>query len=297
MAQYKKGSREELAVFIPGMINSYGIKGRFPAISITGKTCALSCKHCKGYLLEDMVYVTSKEELLRTLSDFEKKGMIGALLSGGADRTGKLPWQRFLPSLIGFRTNLYLIAHGGINLPSEYASLMKKAGIKQVLIDVIGDKKTLAEIYHIQDFKVMENTLHNAYLYGPNVAPHVIAGLFYGRIRGEYDALDMIAEYSTENVIIVVFMPDILKVPPPKVEEVVRLFEYAHHKFDNVTLGCARPRGKYRRELEKRLIEKGLIKRMALWSSGAEEAAKKKGMKVKFYEGCCSIDLNVEIPI
>ncbi len=297
MGKYRGSSEEELAVFIPGMINTYGKKGRFPAISITGTGCALSCKHCRGYLLQDMVHVHTKEELLYTLREFEKKKMIGALISGGADREGKLPWDRFLPALIDFDTTLYLIAHGGINLPEEYASGMREAGIKQVLIDVIGDARTLSEIYNIPDFSIMEKTLHNAYLHGPSVAPHVIAGLYYGKIRGEYNALDMIAQYSTKNVIIVVFMPDVLKVSPPDINDVIRLFEYANERFDNVTLGCARPRGKYRIELEKRLIEKGIIKKMALWSTDAIETAKKRNMKVKFYEGCCSIDLNVEFPV
>ena len=297
MGQHRESGGGELAIFVPGMINTYGKKGRFPAISITGSGCALSCKHCKGYLLKDMFHVRTSEELIELLKRFEEQGMIGALLSGGADRDGKLPWNRYLPSLMEFDTSLYLIAHGGINLPTEYASSMLDAGIKEILIDVIGDAKTLYEIYNISDFRVMERTLNNAYLYGPSVSPHVIAGLYYGKIRGEYDALDMIAQYSTKNVIIVIFMPDILKVQPPPVNEVIKLFEYAYDKFENVTLGCARPKGRYRRELERRLIEEGLIKRMALWSEDAIRAAKEKNLKVKFYEGCCSIKLNVELPI
>ena len=297
MEQSRKSNKKVLDIFLPGMITAYGYRGCFPAISITGPACTLGCEHCRGYLLKSMYHTEYPEKLINLLKDLKKKGMIGALLSGGCDSQGKMPWKKFLPFLSKFNFELYLIAHGGMNISGEIAKMFKQSPIKQVLIDVIGDAETLRDIYHINDFEVMEKTLENVYSAGLKVAPHVIVGLNKGKIKGEYKALDMLSKHQTERVILVVLMPGILKVKPPFIEDVIDVFIHARKTFKHITLGCARPKGRYRRELEIALIEKKLVDAMALWSDEAVEKAINLGYSVNFYEGCCSIPLRKHIPI
>lgn len=291
------GNQKVLDVFLPGMIHAYGYRGRFPAVSITGPFCLLQCAHCKGYLLKYMYYANTPEKLVKLLKKLEKSGKLGALISGGCDKEGKMPWETFLPHLIKLQTSLYLIAHGGLNISKDTSLLFKKADIKQILIDVIGDPLTLKEIYHIDNFNVMEKTLYNVYSHELNVAPHVIIGIYRGKIRGEFDALDMLARFQRKHVILVVLMPNALEVNPPPINDVIKVFTYARKLFSRITLGCARPKGKYRRELEIALIERNLIDAMALWSDQAIERAQKLGYTIRFYEGCCSIELKEHIPI
>ncbi len=297
MERPERSNRKVLDIFLPGMINAYGHRSRFPAVSITGPSCALGCEHCKGYLLKSMYHIRTPDELLRILNNFEKNGMIGALLSGGCDKNGRMPWKRFLPVLTNYETGLYLIAHGGMNISSDIAELFKNTPIKQILIDIVGDAETLKYVYHIDDFSVMENTLKNVYLSDLGVAPHVIIGIHGGKIKGEFSALDMLAEFQKEEVILVVLMPDVMNAETPDIKDVIEVFSYARKLFKRVTLGCARPRGKYRKVLETALLENNLIDAMALWSYEGIKKAKSLGYRVRFYEGCCSIPLRKEIPI
>jgi len=59
--------------------------------------------------------------------------------------------------------------------------------------------------------------------------------------------------------------------------------------FKSVGLGCAKPRGKYRHDLEQKLISEGLIDKLAVWSDKAIEAAKKSGKNIDYHHTCCSM--------
>ena len=297
MEQPKRGNRKVLDIFLPGMINVFGHRGRFPAISITGYGCALSCEHCKGTLLRSMYHVRTPQELKKLLSEFEEKGMHGVLLSGGCDINGKMPWDRFLPHLMDFNTTLYLIAHGGLYVSRNIAKMFKNSVIRQVLVDITCDHDTLREIYHIKEPSIIVKTLDNLYCEGIDVAPHIIIGIYKGKIKGEIHSLDLLSRYQKEKVILVILMPEVLGTLPPPLDEVVEVFRYARSLFKRVTLGCARPRGEYRRALEERLISEGLIDAMALWSNEAIKKAKDLGYTTNFYEGCCAITLRKHLPI
>ncbi len=290
--QSKVGSGKVLDFFLPGMISINGKTGLYPAVSITGKKCSLQCEHCHGSLLEPMYDGDTPEKLLNIIRAFEKDRMIGALITGGCDKDGRLPWSGFLPVLKDLKTKLFLSAHSGINVSKDLASGLRAAGIRQALIDVIGDEATAKEIYHIDNFKIVTKSIENLYSFGPKVIPHLIVGVYKGRISGEYIALDLIAGIDNSRIEIVVIMPKELGVDPPEINEVIKVFEYARKKFKKVALGCARPRGKYRFMLEEKLIEAGLIDRLAIWSDRAISIAKEKGYKVNFHYTCCSVDPN-----
>ena len=292
MGLSEKDSRKVLDFYLPGMITIDGKTGLFPAISITGGSCALGCVHCKGYLLQGMIHCETPEKLIDTLKMLEKDGMLGALITGGCLLDGTIPLMPFLERLSTFKTNLYLTCHAGLNVDRELATAIKKAGIRQALIDVIGDEETFREIYHLNDHSIIKKSLDNLYMYGPDIVPHVVIGVNRGKIKGEFEALNLIHYFSNKRVVLVVLMPDILTAEPPPIDEVIEVFRYARQRFQEVSLGCARPRGRYRRELEIRLIEEGLIDRMALWSDDALSHAEKSGYSLNFKYTCCSVDIH-----
>ncbi len=289
MERSEKGGGRVLDCFLPGMITIDGRRGRYPAISITGRNCSLNCLHCKGYLLENMYHVSCPGELLETLRKLEAEGMLGVLLSGGCDREGRLPWGEYLPLLAGIDTSLYITAHAGLYVDEKTARDLGKTVIRQVLIDVVGDPDTYREIYRLSDFERMEETIHNLFHYGPEVIPHIVVGIHRGQIRGEFRALEMLRPYNPRIVTLVVLMPGIISVDPPSIEEVLEVFRAARDMFRTVALGCARPRGRYRYELEERLISEGLIDRMALWSDRALKKAEEMGYVLNFKYTCCSV--------
>ncbi len=186
-------------------------------------------------------------------------------------------------------TSLYITAHAGLYVDEKTARDLGKTVIRQVLIDVVGDPDTYREIYRLSDFERMEETIHNLFHYGPEVIPHIVVGIHRGQIKGEFRALEMLRPYNPRIVTLVVLMPGIIPVDPPPIEEVLEVFRAARDMFRTVALGCARPRGRYRYELEERLISEGLIDRMALWSDRALKKAEEMGYVLNFKYTCCSV--------
>jgi uncharacterized radical SAM superfamily protein len=79
-------------------------------------------------------------------------------------------------------------------------------------------------------------------------------------------------------------------VQPPPPGEVIDVLAYArlHLPETEISLGCARPRGRYRYELECRALECG-VTRMALWSDPAVKRARELGLQDDYRQTCCSI--------
>ena len=150
----RKHHGETLDLYLPGMIRYGNLRGRYPAISITGNQCRLMCDHCKGLLLGPMVKAETPDDLFKRCRAFEKNGAHGVLLTGGSDLHGQLPWEPYLSAIcrINAETDLFLSAHTGFPDHSICRQL-KSVGVKQGLIDVMGDAETASSIYHLEGLK------------------------------------------------------------------------------------------------------------------------------------------------
>ena len=90
---------KQLTVYLPGMFSYNGLKGKYPAISITGAYCGLQCDHCKGAFLPRMISAKTSEQLAEIAIGLADKGNHGILITGGSDLKGRLPWQRFISAI------------------------------------------------------------------------------------------------------------------------------------------------------------------------------------------------------
>ncbi len=205
----------ELTFSIPGTV-SYrdvtlsSIKDRFPAISITGTHCALHCEHCQGKLLESMIPAEDAETFSQTVERLRLQGALGILLSGGGNRNGEVPLEKFIPSIRKIKErdpSFKIIVHTGL-IKRETAKDLKDAGIDQILLDMIGDERTIREIYHlkrrVEDY---EETLFMLKAMGHRLAPHIIIGHHFGEIRGEWKALEIITRVGVDTIVLVVLKP------------------------------------------------------------------------------------------
>ncbi len=288
--------------YLPGMFVLGGVKGRYPALSITGPRCALACDHCNGNILKTMRDVSTPTALLETCHALADKGHHGVLLSGGCSSDGALPWREFLPAIerIKAETGMLVSVHCGL-VDKETAKLMRDVGVDQALIDVIGSDETYRSVYHV-DFGIraivrsMEALAHA----GLPMAPHIVCGLDRGRMRGEEQAVEMIAAFENENLqqlVFVALMPlpgtAMADVAPPNAEEVAELMALARFRLPAtpMSLGCARMRGHVRLELL--ALEAG-INRLALPSDEALDYAMALGLNVRFQRTCCSVSEDLD---
>ncbi len=292
-----------ICFYLPGMFWRDGRTGRYPALSVTGTRCLQGCAHCGGKLLEDMLAVPTPDELFERCRTLQSKGIQGVLVSGGCLGGGRLPWKDFLPAIARIKQELglFVSVHSGM-LDRETARGLKASGADQVLLDVAGSPETYAEVLHLPGgLDLLRETLAFAQEAGLDIVPHVIAGLHFGQIRGEERALEAIAEHAPKLLCIVSWMPipgtAMQGCQPPQPEDVCALIVRARELMPQteISLGCARERGRNARKLELLALATG-VNRMALPSDEAVEQARAMGLAVEFRTTCCSAAIGPASP-
>jgi uncharacterized radical SAM superfamily protein len=269
---------------------------RFLPISVTGTACALQCDHCKTHVLEGMVTLQRDTDLFATAKRLQASGTEGILVSGGSNRTGGVPLLPHVNAMRRVRDELGMrvIVHSGVVSP-RLAEGLVEAGVDGVMLDIIGADETIREVYHLDltadDF---ERSLALLAERGLRIIPHIVLGLHYARLLGEWRALDMIRRYPVSTLILVVLTPlvgtPMAHLTPPPLEEVIEFFATARHAMPDtkVNLGCGRPMGKMKQEMDRAAIDHGL-NGIAYPADGAIEYARERGLEPALYEYCCSL--------
>lgn len=285
---------KKITFFLPGMFVYDGITGRYPALSLTAGQCALRCDHCRAKILQPMIPAAEKDDLLKACLALERKGNLGVLISGGCDEQGRLPWDRVMPAIreIKRRSGLYISIHSGL-MDEETALRLKEAGVDQALIDVIGDDETYRSVYHV-DFGIdrIESSMAAMQRAGLPMAPHVVCGLYRGKIKGEKRAIDIISRFDVEQVVIVSLMKTpgtpSWDWPEPEDRDIVEILLETRTKMPRtlISLGCARARGFD--ELAVLAVDAG-VNRMALPPDEAVRRARDYGLEVRYQKTCCSV--------
>jgi len=267
----------------------------FPTISVTGKSCALKCKHCGGKVLETMYPATTSERLFELCKHLKSDGALGCLISGGCLPDGSVPLKKFVDVIGRVKRELELtvFVHTGI-IDFETAVALKKAGVDSALVDVIGSDETIREIYNLnvraEDYGSSLKALEKAKI--PFV-PHVIVGLHYGMLKGELKALEMIAETKPSALVIIAFMPihktEMANIKPPKPLDIVRVLLVARLMFPRapLVLGCMRPKGKHRVETDILALKAG-VDAIAFPAEEAIKFAENRQWEIAFSSFCCS---------
>lgn len=284
--------------YLPGMFRHDHVSGKYPALSITGATCALGCDHCGGAILDRMIHVKTPDQLVYRCRRLAENGNHGVLISGGCDTEGRLPWEPFLPAIreIKAETDLFISIHSGL-VDDRCAAGLKQAGVDQALIDVIGDDATFKTVCHlpfgVNHIEASMDCLQRARI---PIVPHIVCGMDYGRMRGEKHAVAMISRFQVQQVVIVSLMriagTRMEKACPPTPEEVAEIIADVRMAMPKVpiSLGCARRRGESRMEVL--AIDAG-VNRLALPSEEALKRAQAYGLNVRYQNTCCSVSRDV----
>lgn len=286
----------EITFYLPGMIRYENRRGRYPALSLTGNRCELQCEHCRGRLLDPMIQVSEPEDLIRKGVSLHKQGAHGILLSGGSDREGRLPWARYFDAIRALveTTGLYLSAHVGFP-DLDTCRQLEKNGVRQALLDVMGDEQTASEVYHLKGLQTVGEAMESISRSALQLVPHIVAGLHYGRMKGEEEALRMLSRHHPAVLVVVVLTglkgTPMAGITPPSPLEVARLIAKARLLMPHlpISLGCERPRNKEGTAMEKLALRAG-VTRMAVWSDEVLAEASRLGLRPRFQPTCCSVD-------
>ncbi len=267
----------------------------FPTISLTGKGCALKCKHCGGKVLETMYPATTPESLFDLCVELKRNGALGCLISGGCLPDGSVPLGKFVSAVARVKSQLGLtvFVHTGI-INFETAERLEKSGVDAALIDIIGSDETIKEIYNlnitVEDY---ENSLEALHKTGMAVVPHVIVGLHCGKLKGELKALEMISNYEPSALVVIAFMPihgtEMVNVKPPKPMDITKVIATARLMFPQtpLVLGCMRPKGGHRAETDVLALKAG-VNAIAFPSEEVIKFAEDQGYRLFFSSFCCS---------
>jgi lipoyl synthase len=272
-------------------------RNSFPAFSVTAAGCALMCDHCQAKILEPMIPAVSPEMLDRKVREMiESQDLRGFLLSGGSNRRNEIRYERYYPVVERLKRDfpqLRIAIHSAL-LDEPRAKAMEAAGVDTAMMDVIGSRETIAEVYHLErSVEDFEATLAALCSTSMEVVPHIVIGLHYGRLLGESNALDIVSRHRIQSLVLVVVMPFYARAgtfATPHTGDVGRVFLEARKRIHDrqVLLGCARPAGMHRRVTDAYAVMSGLDG-IAFPAEGALAVATAIGRPAVQEHACCSV--------
>jgi uncharacterized radical SAM superfamily protein len=187
-----------------------------------------------------------------------------------------------------------VVVHSGVVSP-QLADALAQAQVDGVMLDIIGAQETIRDVYHLQlapaDF---DRSLALLAQRGLRIIPHIVIGLHFGRLLGEWRALEMIAGHPVSTLILVVLTPltgtPMGRLRPPPVEDVADFFATARARMPDtpVNLGCGRPMGEVKVALDRAAIDHGL-NGIAYPAQGTIAYARARGLEPELHEYCCSL--------
>jgi hypothetical protein len=275
----------------------------WPAVSVTGGDCELLCDHCRAKILEPMIPARTPEALWRVINEQVAAGARGVLLTGGSNRRNEVDYAPFCPTLRRIKDSVpdFRVAlHSGL-VDDAAARRMEDAGVDVAMMDVIGSQDTISRVYHLKrgvgDF---ERSLSALVATSMKVVPHVVIGLHYGRMLGEWQALEICRRHLPDAVVLVVVMP--FYAPQnrpfevPGSAEVGAFFAEARQALPGIPLllGCARPAGRAKSEIDAYAVMAGLDG-IAHPADGMVELAARLGRDVRVTPACCSMAAGGEL--
>jgi uncharacterized radical SAM superfamily protein len=280
-----------LKAYVPG--------NKFPAVSVTGASCELHCKHCNDHYLHGMIPAETPEKLDRVLTDIHEHGGTGALISGGSTREGVVD-MKGLHGVLGKitrSTSLQLNLHTGL-IDETTARELRGTGIATISLDLVGDDATIQGIYgldkSVDDYKRVLRGLMRAGFTNQHIIPHVCIGLDKGKVVGEYAVLDYIRDLNPALVVFIVIIPPkqqehlgFSNVPPEDVSRIVATTR-ALYPDAEISLGCMRPGGSIRNEYDVAAFKAG-ITRIAIPTRAVLALAERSGYAITRIENCCAI--------
>jgi len=283
------------------VIKTYIPGNKFPAISITADKCSLNCAHCNQHYLKSMIDGSTPELLYKECLKLDDAGAVGCLISGGFNEAFHLPFENFFDTLkkIKEETNLILNVHTGLITP-DLVKKLSETNIDIVSFDLVGSDTTIKNVYGldktVNDYEdTLKELMKSSIKY---ISPHVCVGLNFGKQSGEFTALNIIKNLNPYLIVILGLKstPDTpiadINVDPKFLIKVIAITRIMFPNTE-ISLGCMRPGGKIRKEIDVGAFHAG-VTRIEIPTSDMLKEAKNQGYQIKKLECCCSVPSEIE---
>ncbi|HHY34190.1 MAG TPA: radical SAM protein [Firmicutes bacterium] len=256
-------------------------------VTVTGRRCSLGCAHCGGRYLEKMIPCDEVRDAI------QKRGATSILLSGGCDPDGKVPVLENLDGLKSILPGVKVNIHPGLVEEERAAQIAQVAQVISFdfIQDEIAIKMAFGRRFSARDY--LESYRYLRKYAGDRLVPHILVGIRGGELGREYETVEMLAGEGLSSLAFIVFIPTPgtrwAGLTPPSVTDVAKLIAWTRQKLPHVTLslGCMRPGGRYRRELDQLAVLAGVDK-IVFPSREAVHQAEVLGLDVLEQEECCA---------
>ena len=217
------------------------------SISLTDHDCQQNCAHCNGHYLRGM-------QPFSKISDVDLRGYDAVLISGGSNCSGEVPIKEHLDSLLRLPQHLRLNLHTGYQSPEALLALQVRQPV--VSFDLPTSDRVVREVYGLPYSRNDFRKLYLQYCRDFRTVAHVTIGLapedFPG---GEQATIDFLASVNPVEVVFLIFRPTagtrMADQQAPDLQKVIALLAQAKKMCKcPVLLGCMRPAGLYRRNLD-----------------------------------------------
>jgi uncharacterized radical SAM superfamily protein len=242
--------------------------------------------------------ITRPSHLLSFAKTLAAHGGMGCLISGGCDTQGQVPLLPFLSTLTEIKktTGLFLNVHTGF-LTADSAQHLAQTGIDCASVDVVGDDDTIHQVYGLTNRSTLDYATTLAALTHAKIAaaPHVCVGLHFGQLAGELSALELIGSTMEPRILVIIALmpaptPSTPRFASPAGSDIARVCALARIMFPQceIALGCMRPRGSTRREMERLAITAG-ITRLVMPTQATVSYLREQRYKVTAHNSCCVV--------
>ncbi|HIP96662.1 MAG TPA: radical SAM protein [Anaerolineae bacterium] len=250
-------------------------------ISLTGRACALDCAHCGRHYLQHMTPIWEVKIGQAT----------SCLISGGCDAEGRVPVTEHLARVAALRDGRRLNWHVGLITEEDVQAIVPFVDV--ISFDFVGDDDTIREVYGLHktvaDYVACYQLLRR---YVP-VTPHVTIGLRGGELGHEIRALEILTNLGVDSLVLLVFVPTrgtrYADRHPPDVAAALDVIIEARLRLPDVPLwlGCMRPHGHYRQELDPLAVRAG-VNKIVSPAHQAVDMAEELGLTVMCGRECCA---------
>lgn len=252
-------------------------------ISLTGGQCALDCAHCGGHYLQHMIPIWEAADRVAETTP-------SLLISGGCDLEGRVPVTAHLEKVVALRTGRRLNWHVGLISEAEAEAIAPYVDV--ISLDFVGNDETIHEVYGLNKTVADYVECYHILQEHASVLPHVTIGLRGGELGHERPAMEKLAQMGLDGLVFLVFVPTpgtrYADRPPPAVADVASILAQARLLFPDkpIYLGCMRPKGRYRAELDSLAIRAG-VNKIVSPARPAVRLAESLGLSIVRGRECC----------